>query len=634
MPIRPSSPESHIARRRFLHLTATGLAVASGALAAEPPRDRPNILWLSCEDISPNLGCYGDAYARTPRLDAFARQGVRYTHAFGITGVCAPNRSCIISGVYPSTLGSHGMRSATRLPDRIQCFPEYLQAAGYYCTNASKTDYNFPTPKTAWHECSGRAHYNKRKEGQPFFAVFNFTACHESQIRAPEARYQRNTRRLTTDQRHDPAKAPVPPFHPDTPEVRKDWARYHDNITALDYWVGDHLKALNEAGLADDTIVLFWSDHGAGMPGCKKWVWESGLHVPLIVRCPKKYAKWAPGEPGTTTDRLVSFVDFAPTVLSLAGVPIPKHMQGSAFLGDKAGAPRRYIYAIRDRMAERYDTVRVVRDKRYQYIRNFMPHLPWSQFISYTEQMPTMKVWRRLHEEGKLTGPAARYFQTKPLEELYDNQADPHQIHNLAADPKHKAVLERMRAACHAWMRRTGDLGLLPDYEMHRRAEGRTRYDVAHDAKANPLPRLIEAATLANAADPANIPKLLALMKADDPAVRWWGAVGLVALGEKAAPATDALAKAIEDPAPNVRIAAADALCNLDRTDQAMPVLIAGLQHDSPFIRLRAINVLDRIGDRAKPALDAIRQAKPKARGHVAGYVGRIAGYLPRKFSE
>ena len=626
---------SHMDRRCFLQLTASGAALAAAqGLAAEAAPPRPNILWLSCEDISPNLGCYGDAYARTPQLDTFARQGVLYTHAFGITGVCAPNRSCVITGVYPSTLGSHGMRSTTRLPGHIKCFPEYLKAAGYYCTNASKTDYNFPTPKAAWDVCSGKGHYKTRKQGQPFFAVFNFTACHESQIRAPEARYQRTTRRLTPDQRHDPAKAPIPPFHPDTPEVRRDWARYHDNITALDYWVGDHLKALDEAGLADDTIVVFWSDHGAGMPGCKKWVWESGLHVPLIVRVPEKWAKWAPGKPGTKTDRLVSFVDFAPTTLSLAGVAIPKHMQGSAFLGDKAGEPRKYVYAIRDRMAERYDTVRVVRDHRYQYIRNFMPHLPWSQFISYTEEMPTMKVWRKLHGAGKLTGPAARYFQTKPFEELYDNETDPHQIENLAAGPKHREVLERMRAECYAWMRRTHDLGLLPEYEIHQRAAGKTPWDVAHDPKANPVARLTEAASITNATAPANMKELVPLLRADDPAIRWWAAVGLVALGEEARPATDALLKATEDPSPNVRIAAADALCNLGRHDQAMPVLLAGLQHDSPFIRLRAINVFDRIGDKAKPHLDAIRKAKPKQRGHAAGYVGRIAGYLPRKFQK
>ena len=623
-------------RRDFLKTLGLGAAAAaSRRLGAAPNTARPNILWITCEDISPDLGCYGVDYARTPNLDALAARGVRYTHAFAITGVCAPNRSCLITGVYPSTLGSHDMRSNTRLPGAVKCFPEYLRNAGYYCTNNVKTDYNFARPRTAWDECSRKAHYKNRKPGQPFFAVFNYTLTHESRIRQPDKRFFQATRRLTRDQRHDPAKAPVPPFHPNTPEVRKDWARYHDNITALDYLVADRLKELEDAGLADDTVVVFFSDHGAGMPGCKKWVWESGLHVPLIVYAPPKYRRLAPAEPGKPCDRLVSFVDFAPTVLSLGGVKIPDHMQGVAFLGDQAGKPRRYVYAIRDRMAERYDTVRVVRDARYQYLRNFRPERTWSQFVSYTEQMPTMKAWRSLAEQGKLSGPPARYFQpTKPVEELYDNTADPHQVHNLAADPKHKQTLERLRAECLAWMQRTGDLGLLPEYEMHKRAEGRTPWHLARDPKANPLPQLTAAADLANAMDPANIPKLLELLKATDPALRWWGALGLAALGDQAAPAAGAIAKATEDPSPNVRVAAADALCGLGRHDQAMPILLAGLQHDSPFIRLRAMNVLDRIGPKARPALDAIRKAKPKARGHVAGYVGRMVGYVPKKFSR
>ncbi len=627
-------------RRDFLKLAGLGAAsaVCTSAAAAEPrptrpfgkAQDRPNILWITCEDISPDLGCYGDAYARTPRLDAFAKEGVLYTNAYGVTGVCSPNRSCLITGVYPSTLGSHDMRSTTRLPDHIKCFPEYLRAAGYYCTNNAKTDYNFPTPRSAWDACSRKAHYRNRKREQPFFAVFNYTLTHESRIRQADKSFSRATARLTAEQRHDPAKAPVPPFHPDTPEVRKDWARYHDNITALDYLVADRLKELAAAGLADDTIVFFFSDHGAGMPGCKKWVWESGLHVPLIVRFPAKYAKWAPGKPGSRCDRLVSFVDFAPTVLSLAGVKPPEHMQGTAFLGERAGKPRQSVYAIRDRMAERYDTVRVVRDKRYQYIRNFMPHLSWSQFVSYTEMMPTMKAWRRLAEEGKLEGPAARYFQTKPVEELYDTHADPHQIKDLAADPKHRPILERLRAECKAWMKRTHDLGLLPEYEVHERAKGSTPWAIARDPAKNPLDRLLAAADLANAMDPANLPKFVELLKADDPAVRWWGAIGIVALGNKAAPAADALVPALEDPAPNVRIAAAEALCNVGRHGQALPALVAGLAHPTPFIRLRAMNVLDRIGEHARPALPHMRKAAMKRRGHVAGYLGRMVRYVLR----
>jgi len=618
----------------------TGLAVvaavAMSALAGHaesPDAARPNVLWITCEDISPHLGCYGDAYARTPVLDGLAAQGVRYTDAYAITGVCAPNRSCLITGVYPSTLGSHDMRSTTRLPDFIKCFPEYLRGAGYYCTNNVKTDYNFPTPKTAWDECSRKAHWRNRKPGQPFFAVFNFTVCHESQIRQPDASFFKKTARLTADQRHDPAKVAVPPFHPDTPEVRQDWARYHDLITAMDYQAGDVLAELDEDGLADETIVFFFSDHGAGMPGCKKWVWESGLHVPFIVRFPEKFRKWSPAEPGGVCTRLVSFVDFGPTVLSLAGVEIPSHVQGRAFLGPQAAEAREYVYAIRDRMAERYDTVRVVRDHRYQYLRNYVPHLSWSQLVSYTEQMPTMKVWRRLAGEGKLDAVEARYFRpTKPIEELYDTAADPHQVRNLAGDPKYGPVLERMRAESVAWMKRTRDQGLLPEYEMHRRAEGRTPYDVGRDPRLNPLDRLLAAADLANRMDPACREELVGLLGDDEPALRYWGAIGLVALGRDAAPAADALSEATEDPAPNVRMAAAEALANLGRTADALPVLIAGLEHPTPFVRLRAINVLDRLGKRARPALSAMKQAKLKEKSHAGDYLGRMVEYVPEKF--
>jgi len=375
--------------------------------------------------------------------------------------------------------------------------------------------------------------------------------------------------------------------------------------------------------------VFFFSDHGAGMPGIKKWVWQMGLHVPFIVRFPEKYRDWAPGAAGGTTDRLVSFVDFAPTVLSLAGVEIPGHMQGSAFLGPATAEPRQQVYAIRDRTAERFDMVRVVRDKQFQYHRNFYPHLPWSQFTSYTEEMPTMQIWRRLHEQGKLNAVQNRYFETKPVEELYDVAADPFATNNLADDPQYAKVLKRMRDQCRQWMIETGDMGLLPEYEMLVRAEGKTPYDVAFDPAANPVERLAEAADLVNRRDAATVPELVRLLGDDDPAIRYWAAVGLVGLGERAAPAEDALAEAVSDQAPYVAVTAAEGLCHLGRIDAAMPVLRAGLKHESPLIRLRAINVLDRIGEQARPAIDAMRNARIENGGHVGDYLNRMSVYVP-----
>ena len=281
------------------------------AKAAKVREGRPNILWISCEDISPNLGCYGDPDAITPTLDAFAQEGVRFSRAFTIAGVCAPNRSGTIMGVFPCSVGSQNMRSSAKLPSHIKCFPEYLRRAGYYCTNNSKTDYNFPVPKNAWDECGRKAHWKHCPEGKPFFAVFNITTTHESQIRTPQAVFDRRTSMLKPGQRQDRAKVHIPPYYPDTPTVRNDWARYLELITAMDYQVGARLRELEEAGLKNDTIVFYWSDHGAGLPRAKRWIYDSGTRVPLIVRIPKRYRVDKQGKPGSVDGQLVSFVDLA-----------------------------------------------------------------------------------------------------------------------------------------------------------------------------------------------------------------------------------------------------------------------------------------------------------------------------------
>ncbi len=612
----------------FFSVTAFASLSITSARAAD---ERPNVLWLTCEDISPNLGCYGDDYAITPNLDRLAKEGVRYTQAVGICGVCAVNRSCLITGMYSSTIGSQDMRSRIRLPDSILTYSQSLREAGYYCTNNVKTDYNFPTPREAWDECSRQAHWRNRKPGQPFFAVFNYTGTHESQIW--EANHGRHAATLSEDELHDPDKAPVPPFHPDTPEVRRDWANYHDNITALDHWIADRLKELAEADVAKDTIVFYYSDHGVGLPMCKKWVWDWGLRVPLIIRFPERHRRLAPSEPGTVTDRLVSFVDFPPTLLSLVGVDIPEHMQGKAFLGEQIQPPRRYAFAIRDRMAEWHETIRVVRDKQYQYHRNFMPHLSWAPFCSYTLKMPTAQVWTRLHEQDKLTPIQDRYFQPKPTEELYDLEADPHMIHNLADDPNRADVLRRMRQELHDWQLRTRDLGLSSEYEMHRRAEGSTQYEVGQCEDRYPLRRILPVAELAGEKDAGNLPKLLDLLDDDEPIVRWWATLGLVMLGRQAQPAEPAMEKSLADDSPLVRVAAAEGLYQLGQVDRARTSLIEALAHPTPFVRLRAMNVLYRMSDDARPALSAIKGASIKAI-YPADYLNRMVDYLPARLTD
>ncbi len=616
----------------FAVLAGAGWTAASGADEKTPRR--PNILWITCEDMSPNLGCFGDRFAVTPHLDRLAAEGVRYTDAFSTAGVCAPARSTIIMGVYPPAIGTHHMRCTGTLPEYVKCFPEYLRGAGYYCTNNNKEDYNFRTPKTAWDESSRKAHWRHRKPGQPFFAVFNLLVTHESQIRVPDKQYLKNTSRLTADQRHDPAKTPVPPYHPDASEVRKDWARYYDNITAMDYQAGDLLAELEREGLAEETIVFFYSDHGAGMPRSKRWLYDSSLHVPLIVRFPRKFQHLAPGKPGTGVDRLVSFVDLGPTVLSLAGVKMPPHVHGKPFLGGQAVEPRAYVFGHRDRMDERYDMCRAVRDKRYLYIRNYMPHLPWfhNQHIDYLYQMPTMQVWQRLADEGSLSGPSAVFMaKTKPAEELYDCQADPHNVRNLAGSAEHREVLRRLRQVHEQWMTEIVDLGLLSEAELHSRFGGKPPFDaVRRDPRLYPQARLLEAAKVAGRMDPGSLAKLVELLSDEDSAARSWGATGLLALGEQAGPAAGDLSKALRDPAPSVRVVAAEALCRLGQHDKALPVLADALKNENPWVRLAAANVLDRLGERARGALPNLEQAA----GDSNDYVLRVLDHALSKLKQ
>jgi hypothetical protein len=334
----------------------------------------------------------------------------------------------------------------------VKCFSEYLRAAGYFCTNHTKTDYQFKAPFTAWDK--GRD-WRDRPGDTPFFSVINLTASHESK------NWPRKNEKLI----HDPAKVSVPPFYPDTPIVRQNLARYYDNVTRMDEQAGEILRRLKADGLSDSTIVFFWGDHGRGLPRCKRWCYDSGIHVPLIVR-------WPGGiKPNTVCDDLISLVDLGPTVMSLASNEVPPYMQGRAFLGRQKCAPRKFIVAGRERMDKNsYDHVRCIRDKRYKYIRNFMPEKAYAQPIPYRDKMPIMQEWRRLDAEGALSGSQKLFFRKpKPKEEFYDTLSDPHEINNLIDSPEHSGRIVKMRAQLQKWSEQTGDLGGTPEEELKER---------------------------------------------------------------------------------------------------------------------------------------------------------------------
>lgn len=582
------------------------LLLSFGAAAQAAPGERPNILWITCEDISPNLGCYGDAQARTPNLDALAGRGVRYTRAFAPTGVCATARSSLITGMYASSIGSQHMRCTTTLPALIRPFPTDLRRAGYFCTNQSKQDYNFATPPDAWDVGQGaKAHWKHRKPGQPFFAVFNYVDTHESRIRGKT----RDQTKLTATETHDPAATRAPPYLPDTPLIRKDWARYLDLITQMDKSeIPRRLNELEAAGVADDTIVFFFSDHGAGLPRAKQFVYDSGMQVPLIVYIPEKWRHLAPSGAGSTQDRMVSFVDFGPTVLSLAGVPIPDHMQGLPFLGKQSEgvAPREFIYGIRDRMDERYDMTRTVRDERFKYHRNYIPFVPHYPWLDYMDMLGTSKELRRLLAAGELTGGHTFFMaDDKPVEELYDLRNDPHELVNLAGDAAHGATLERLRRAHLDWVRRTVDTGLIPEADLRRRAQGSSEYEYARSGDY-PLERILDTALLVGLGSDV-MPQLVERLDDADGAVRYWAAMGLANMGPDAAPAAPGLRMRLADESPDVRIAAAQALCRMGRTEIGLPPLIEELKHESEWVRLAAANAIDYTGAQAGPAVPAMR---------------------------
>ena len=588
----------------------------------------PNILWLTCEDTGPELGCYGDKYAQTPHLDELALRSLRYLTAWSNAPVCAPARTTIISGVYPTSTGGEHMRSEVRLPEFMRMYPQFLRERGYYCTNNNKEDYNLVKPGQVWDDSSGQAHWKNRPAGKPFFAIFNFTISHESQIR---------TRPHTLV--HDPARAPLPAYHPDTPEVRHDWAQYYDKVTEMDALAGQRLQELADAGLAEDTIVFFYGDHGSGMPRSKRWPYDSGLHVPLLVHVPDKFRELAPADyrPGGATDRLVAFVDLAPTLLSLTGVKPPDWMQGHAFMGRHEAAPQQYLYGFRGRMDERYDMVRTVRNQRYVYVRNYMPHLIYGQYVGYMFQTPTTQVWKTLYDQGQLSPPRTYFWEPKPTEELYDLQADPDEVRNLVESPEHQAILNELRQAHREHVLAIRDAGFLSEAEMHRRAGETSIYELGHDPQRYPLEKILDMAQLATLREPAALDDLRAGLKAADSGVRYWAAIGLLVRGQAAvADAREELRAALQDSSPTVRIIAARAVSEYG-TAEDLPLALGVLREtaspetNGAYAAILSLNAIDALGDKAASLREMLRtlpDKDPAAPGRANGYVARLLDKL------
>lgn len=453
-----------------------GLALALAAFAVTPVRaaDKPNILWLIAEDFGPALGCYGQKEVSTPNLDRLAADGVRYTRAYTTAPVCSPSRSAMMTGMYQTTIGAHNHRAhrddGYQLPEGVRILSEWMRDAGYFTANlvempagfgfkgTGKTDWNFTQPKNSFDS----RRWADLAAHQPFFAQVNFQETHRT-FHAPA--------------HADPAKVELPPYYPDHPVVREDYAKYLDSATEMDRKVGLILQQLEKEGLADSTIVVFFGDNGEAHIRGKQFCYEEGLHVPLIIRWPKTVPIPKHFAPGSVDERLIEAIDFAPTMLDIAGAAVPPKMQGRIFLGDKAAAPREYAFGARDRCDETVFRFRTVRDSKYRYIRNFTPERPFLQANNYkAKQYPLWTLLPQLNAEGKLTpAQAALCAPTMPAEELYDLESDPHEIHNLATAPEHKATLEHLRSVLENWIAETNDQGREMEPEELVRNQGITK---------------------------------------------------------------------------------------------------------------------------------------------------------------
>jgi len=450
--------------------------------AQEETKNPLNIIWISCEDIGPILSTYGNKAIKTPNIDRIAAEGVKYTNAYSTVGVCAPSRFSIITGMYPARLGAHNMRTGNHnnfkfpedvfhktnkgildtsgknvpeyevvTPSYVKAFTEYLRAENYYCVNDDKCDYQFNAPFTAWDDVFGGGTYKNAPKDAPFFYVKNHYISHESRI------WLRKDKPLTVN----PEEVTIPAYYPDIPIVRNDIARKYSNIEALDKEVGQLLDQLEADGVLDNSIIFFWSDHGGNLLRQKRAVGNSGLHVPLLIRYPDGYRA------GEIDDRLVSLMDLGPTVMSLLGIKPPQHLDGRAFAGKYEQAPRKLIFGSADRFDESTDMQRSVLDGRYVYVKNFMPELPLIYRNKYREQIPMNAKLIALNQEKKLKGDASYIFMdTKPLEEFYDLQNDPYEVHNLAKDPNFATKIKGYRKALKDWQLEIEDKGFVPEHDL------------------------------------------------------------------------------------------------------------------------------------------------------------------------
>lgn len=572
----------------FLLLIGVGIAQA---------QERPNILWLTCEDNNIDwVGCYGNPHADTPNIDKLASEGFQYMHCYANAPVCAPSRSTWITGMHSISTGTFQMRSRYEIPhDRIKYYPDLLKANGYYVGNDRKTDYNIGgrPDKDCW-DNPEKVDWRALKDNQPFFQVINATESHESKAQGD-----------VDNTTHDPSNTRLHDYHPDLPDVRKNYAKYHDAVKRMDSRIGSALERLKELGLAENTIVVHNSDHGGVLPRSKRFLFQTGIHCPLIVRIPEAYKQlWPNSRPGSKIDRLVSFVDMPKTWLTLTGTKVPEYMHGTVFLGPKTEPEQEYHFAFRGRMDERLENARAICNKRFLYIRNYMPYVPWMQHLSYMWKLKATVAWKQHVRSGNATEVQSRFFLPKGwTEELYDMQTDPDNLSNLINDPAHKEMASKLRAELRRQQVKFHDSGLIPESEMVRLAaeSNLTIFDYVRDPKLYSVPDLLDAADLALEKNRANLPALKERLASPKVGVRYWAAVGCFLLND-----ATSVSGCLDDESHEVRAIAAWAMINAGDKDAGFQCLRELLEQNS-YCSLTVLNILDWLGDEGERLLPAVK---------------------------
>jgi len=587
---------------RLCLLLLGALLLGSTAGSAAEVRNRgtqPHIVWINCEDLDDTLGCYGDPHAITPHLDALAQEGVVFRQAFANAPICAPARNCLITGMYPTSLGAQHLRCEITLPPDVEPFPVHLKRAGYFVTNQAKTDYNFDPAGIYDYWRNDFAPWRKReREDQPFFSFFVLGTTHEGPGNRRE-RYEKETTGLSPEKRTAPESIRLPPYFPDTPAMRELWARYYDLVAAMDEEVGEILANLKRDGLWEDTIVFFFSDHGHGMPRHKRWLLDSGLRVPLIVRIPGKYRDLAPDAwPGSQSGRLVSFVDFAPTVLGLAGVKPPENLQGEAFLGPGTQSPRPWVFGARDRADDMFELSRCVHDGRFIYVRHFLPQLPYLQGGRiFGNDKESLRELRRARDAGDFDSlPPHLFAERKPVEEFYDLREDPHEIANLIGDSRHGERIASMRDVLKRWILEHRDTGFLPESEYTRRAReaGLSIREMALSPEHYDLPAILAQAW----GDGAET-------ESGDPGVSYWRI-----MQDDDSLTREDLVGHVNDGPGFLQVAAAQALCERGDVDAGLPVLVDLIRSSDLRLALEAARSLFLLGDLAEPVVAEVEEAR------------------------